>query len=643
MTRFILIITSIVFSSASFSLSLTQQREVYSEAKSLQEQQRWQEANDKLDTIPNYPLTYLLKYQYLKSDFKQQGVAEIQRFIDQNKTHNITNQLQREYLYFLAKHKYWSEFLTFFPHLPRSKALKCFSFQAQMAKGKEDTIWPDVKSSWLSGYSQSNACDSVFQHYLQQGLISQKLIWNRFELAFNSNQQGLMRYLIKLLDGDKKQIASQLYALNNNPKNLATSDLFSRRDNAHYPLLKTLLKRLARADINLALETYYAYETKIPFTFVDEISLKKYFALRILINNEQDLLPWVDKTLPSLGDAGLIEQRIRYAIKYNNWSDIEFWIATLPSNVAKESEGRAWVYWQARTLENKKQFEEANKLYLSIAYERKYYGFLAAQKLGLSYQLNAKIVEPKVTSLRYMQSKLDHIEELNFHQYVDLVKREWESLLKGHDDETQRQLGLYAFDKGWAHLSVLASIRSKSWDAINIRFPEVNPELFLKHTQKYQVPSSYIYAITRQESAFDQYANSPVGARGYMQLMPATAKETANKIGLKSYKQLAQLTEGEINVQLGTAYFDSLLTRYNGNRILATAAYNAGPHRVDRWKQNAKGRDHKALGMDSWVETIPYKETRRYVKNVLAYNVIYQHILKEPMAFFNEQELVAYY
>ncbi|WP_413699995.1 transglycosylase SLT domain-containing protein [Psychromonas sp. KJ10-10] len=643
MVRFLLIITSLVFSTISLALSLKQQREVFSEAKSLQQQQRWAEASDKLATIPNYPLTYLLKYQQLKADFKQQDVAEIQQFVEQNNQYNITNQLQREFLYFLAKHKYWSEFLTFFPSLPRSNALKCYSFQAKMAKGQEDDIWPDVKNTWLSGYSQSNACDSVFKHYLEQDLISQNLIWDRFELAFNKNQYGLMRYLIKLLKGEKKQLASNLYALNNNIKTLAKSDLFTSRDNAHYPLLNTFLKRLARADIAQALETYYAYETKIPFSFADEISLKKYFAFRILINDRQELFPWLDKNLASLGDTGLIEQRIRYAIKYNNWPDIEYWISVLPEDVAKVSEGKAWVYWQARILENKKQFEEANKLYRSIADERKYYGFLVAQKLGLSYQLNAKIVEPKVTSLRNMQARLDHIEELNFHQYVDLVKREWESLLKGRDEETQRQLGLYAFDKGWAHLSVLASIRSKSWDAINIRFPEVKPELFLKNTQKYQVPSSYIYAITRQESAFDQFANSPVGARGYMQLMPATAKETAHKIGLKSYKKQDQLTEGEINVQLGTAYFDSLLKRYNGNRILATARYNAGPHRVDRWKQNAKGRDDKALGMDSWVETIPYKETRQYVKNVLAYNVIYQHILKEPMRFLNDKELGAYY
>jgi len=120
--------------------------------------------------------------------------------------------------------------------------------------------------------------------------------------------------------------------------------------------------------------------------------------------------------------------------------------------------------------------------------------------------------------------------------------------------------------------------------------------------------------------------------------MPKTAKETARKIGLKNYKQKAQLTQGDINVQLGSAYFNMLLKRYQGNRVLATAAYNAGPNRVDRWQGSRKGRAEEGLTMDSWIETIPYKETRRYVKNVLAYNVIYQHLLELPLEFLNAKE-----
>lgn len=613
---------------------------IYSEAKLLQKQNMWSEATKKMASISTYPLNYILEYQKLSSDFSQDEFSEVSAFIEHNKQYKLSNILQREYLYYLASHKYWDDFLTFYPQLPKSSKLKCFYFQAKISQGKESAIWPEVKKVWLTGRSQSDVCDPVFDYYKKQQIISQKLIWQRFKLAYTTNKKKLMNYLIGLMQEDNKQLAKQLYALNKSPKKLVKSTLFSERKHASYPFLIVLLKRLAQIDINLALQTYQTYEKKIPFSFNDEIRLKKYFSYRVLIKNEPLLFAWLDGVLPSLGDVKLIEQRIRYAIKYNNWSDIEQWIAVLPE---ENAQGTTWIYWQARVLEERKQFKEANKLYQKIAGERKYYSFLASQKLGLSYQLNANIVEPKMASLRYLQKDLDHIEELSFHQYNGLVKREWEQLLRGRDSDLQRQLGLYAYDKGWSHLSVVASIRSKSWSAINIRFPEVKPELFSKNALKYQVSSSYLYAITRQESAFDQFANSPVGARGYMQLMPATAKETARKIGLKSYKKKAQLTEDKINVQLGAAYFESLLKRYKGNRILATAAYNAGPHRVDRWKKDQKGRASKALGMDSWVEAIPYKETRRYVKNVLAYNVIYQHVLQKPMVFFNATELAGSY
>ncbi|HEY5715289.1 MAG TPA: transglycosylase SLT domain-containing protein, partial [Psychromonas sp.] len=296
-----------------------------------------------------------------------------------------------------------------------------------------------------------------------------------------------------------------------------------------------------------------------------------------------------------------------------------------------------------RVLENKQQQKQADKLYRKIAKERSYYSFLAVQKLGLDYQLNAKLVSDKSGSLKGMKAELAHIEELVFQQRNALLKREWQALLNNNTTDTQLQLGLYAYQKGWAHLAVLASINSKSWDALNIRFPEVKPGLFTDTATQYQIEPAYIYAIARQESAFDEVARSHAGASGYMQLMPRTAQETAQMIGMKEYKNQAQLREGEINLQLGAAYFDMLLKRYNGNRILATAAYNAGPHRVDRWRANQEGRAEQGLKMDSWIETIPYKETRNYVQNILAYNVIYQHILQKPREFFNKAELNARY
>jgi soluble lytic murein transglycosylase len=132
-------------------------------------------------------------------------------------------------------------------------------------------------------------------------------------------------------------------------------------------------------------------------------------------------------------------------------------------------------------------------------------------------------------------------------------------------------------------------------------------------------------------------AQSPVGARGLMQLMPATAKETAGKLNVP-YRDEQQLFEPLFNLRLGSAYLKRLLDVYDGNRILAAAAYNAGPGRVRRWRDQ---NDRKP--MDVWIEAIPYQETRLYVQNILAFDLIYQHQLQQPLQLVTERELTHAY
>jgi soluble lytic murein transglycosylase len=626
------------FSSFATSLTLSQQRGLYTQAVDLQEQKMWSKALQKTKLIPAYPLTYLLEYQQLKAHFSRNSLFAVQSFIKDNLDRRASYDLQRNYLYYLAENQYWDEYLSFYPQLPDSLNLKCFHFQARLAGDQANQIWTDVQKTWLTGSSLPNACDSVFAYYLDNKQISQALIFQRFHLAYVNNKTSLMSYLITLMDKKNKVLAKQLYVLYKTPTTLLNSPIFNNKEHASHDFLVASIKHLAKKDIELGLNAYLAYERKLSLTSVDQDNLKKYLISRIMSRNAITLFPWLDKTLSALGNVQLTERRIRYAIRLNNWSNIEYWLTQLSE--AKQLDSK-WLYWQARVFEKKQQQSQADKLYQKIATERNYYGFLAAQKLGVDYQFNANIVSGQQQDLDHLQTQLAHIDELYFHQHMSLLKREWRALISNQSNNLQRQLGLFAFQKGWAHLSVVASILSKSWGALNIRFPAAKPQLFYANANRYQLDSSYIYAITRQESSFDEFANSPVGARGYMQLMPQTAKETARKIGLKHYKRRAQLTDGGINIQLGTAYFDSLLKRYKGNRVLATAAYNAGPNRVDRWQGSKDGRAVQGLTMDSWIEAIPYKETRRYVKNVLAYNVIYQHILDKPLEFLKPKEIRA--
>jgi soluble lytic murein transglycosylase len=159
------------------------------------------------------------------------------------------------------------------------------------------------------------------------------------------------------------------------------------------------------------------------------------------------------------------------------------------------------------------------------------------------------------------------------------------------------------------------------WDDLTIRFPIVHQQIIRDRANINNIPSSLIFSIARQESAWEFDAKSRVGARGLMQLMPATAKETAKKAKLRYVKR--KLFEPEYNITLGSHYLNGLLKQYNNNRALAIASYNAGPHRVKQWLKKTKA----SLPLDAWIETIPFKETRKYVQNVLSYEVIYNYRL----------------
>jgi len=172
------------------------------------------------------------------------------------------------------------------------------------------------------------------------------------------------------------------------------------------------------------------------------------------------------------------------------------------------------------------------------------------------------------------------------------------------------------------------------WDDLSIRFPVNYEDIVEKNARRQGLPASLIFAIARQESAWQFDAHSRVGARGLMQIIPATAKETAKTIGVRYSKN--KLFDPAYNITLGSAYIRGLLERFDNNRALAAASYNAGPHRVDQWKAHSKAQ----LPIDIWIDIIPFKETRRYVRNILSYEVIYNYRRGKKRPLLTQDEAI---
>ena len=173
-------------------------------------------------------------------------------------------------------------------------------------------------------------------------------------------------------------------------------------------------------------------------------------------------------------------------------------------------------------------------------------------------------------------------------------------------------------------MAIIGVAQAKYWDDIALRFPMPYSETFSALAGRYKIDTNWARAIARQESAYQPHARSHVGARGLMQLMPKTAQSTAKHHNI-SYKNSSDLYQPETNINIGVAYLAEMQEKFDNNQIYATAAYNAGPHRVKQWlKQRGE------LPVDIWIETIPFSETRRYVMNVMAYHAVYRTLAGQP-------------
>jgi soluble lytic murein transglycosylase len=263
---------------------------------------------------------------------------------------------------------------------------------------------------------------------------------------------------------------------------------------------------------------------------------------------------------------------------------------------------------------------ELQKMTESLAQERDFYGFLASDMLDKEYRLNhhpVAIDEQRLASIKALPA-MARARELMFHQDSLAANREWNQATANFVYDDWLTAAIAAGQWQW-HSKAIASLgRAQYWDDVELRFPLAFEPTIRSAADDNNVDSALLFALARQESAFDASATSPAGAMGLMQVMPATAKSTARKYKIP-YRKSYQLHDPETNIAIASRYYEELLKRYSGSRILASAAYNAGPSRVAQWLNKSDGK----LPFDIWIEVIPYRETRAYVRNILMYSIIY--------------------
>nr|WP_243454181.1 transglycosylase SLT domain-containing protein [Oceanisphaera pacifica] len=583
--------------------------------------------------LNEYPLAIYLDYQYLVNHLSSLRTRQVTDFIAQHPDSLLSDRLEGRYLYRLAREQRWREFLALYPELPNSVALQCAHYRAKWATGDKAIAMAGAKTLWLYGHSRPSSCDPLFSAWHKAGGRTDEDIWQRILLAYNSGENGLVSYLSRQLSTSAQPDAAFLQSLTKKPKQLITGDLVKPQNKRQTQALAQALAKLANTDYAKVMNLYPSYQNQAGLSQPQVAKIEQGLARRLMYNRTREYRSWLDSRLPEMGNDELFELRARVAIWEQDWKSLPQWIARLSSDAQQNSR---WLYWRGRALKAQNKEQASQQAWQQAATHRNYYGFLAAQHLQAPFSLRKKPLVPAISldEARRQWPAVARVEEWQALGKITAARSEWYHLLGKVSKTDGLALGSLALQQKWYDNAIQASIRIKAWDHLDLRFPIVYRDNFQRQAKRLQVSEATLFAIARQESAFYELARSPVGAGGLMQLMPATAKATAKKHGITDFKRASDVYIPNINIQLGSHYFKEMLERYSHNRIAAIAAYNAGPHRIDRWLKNSGSRP-----FDVWVENIPYRETRGYVQNVLAYSVIYQDILGQSQTLITPSEL----
>lgn len=556
----------------------------------------------------DFPLAPYLDYYQLKDQFNKASLQQIQVWLNDHNDTPLTDKLRHHALSFYGRSANWSAVRAVSQGVPSDTGLRCYYYQALLSVDREHAL-RGAREVWLSGQSRPDSCDALFKQMRSLGQLDDELVWQRMLLAFRSNNGGLLSYLRSTISsktyGRRADLLLRLYQLP-----AETRILMPEKNDAQIMLAG--LHRLAEKDPVYArrLTPVMAKRYQLSDEDSDAVLAKAawYSTIRDIDANRE----WLDQYLQNSHSVRLLEQRARRAVTEQNWPQLLHWIDRLP---VQEKNSAHWRYWRARAMQAE-QIEGADLYFELAATERSFWGFLAAQQLDRPYPMREQTPPESSLALNESQQRaLARIEWLLAMREDGMAREEWLYQLRHSDGAELVPLANTALARQWHHFSIETALFSGRRDVLQWRFPVTLLDDFEVAGKHADIDPWLLMAVSRRESAFNPHARSHAGATGLMQLLPATARHVAKKHS-KPLPATADLIVAQTNMTLGALYLSGLLERYQGNRVLALAAYNAGPHRVDRWLTEYQAP------FDVFIESIPYYETREYVQAVLAYRVI---------------------
>ena len=579
--------------------------------------------------LKNSVLEPYVAYYQLRMRLDTASPATVQAFLKRTDDTPVINRMRGEWLKVLGKNQQWQAFMEEYPRLINTEVdVTCYGLSARQALYKEQ-ILPEARALWLSAKGEyPDSCTSLFNAAIARGIISEQDIILRLRGALETGNTSLAQQLSTRLPAQRLN-AQSLQKASADPERYLNNLKLDNPTSAQKMVAMFALQRLAKQIPQLALTQWGKIATH--FTPEEQQYFYGWLGFEAARKHDPRALEW----FKAAGEFPLSEAqlawRARAALRELNWYAVWATIVVMPPLQQRES---IWRYWKARALRELGRAPEAETLFYELSAEYTYYGQLATDELGAasasamvtaSYrpsdvEVNALLAQPAVQrtlALYRMDLRTD-------------AALEWSWAVRKLDDKNLLVAAEVASRNEMYDHSINTADRTVQLHDFTLRYPAPYRDAMQEYIRKNMLEEAWVYGLMRQESRFVTQAKSNVGAAGLMQIMPATARWVAQKLGMRDYR-LALIHQLDTNFKLGTYYMKNVLTSLDNSPLLASVAYNAGPRRARQWQAKV------ALEGAIYTDTIPYDETRNYAKKVMSNTVYYSKLFGQPPRSLKER------
>jgi len=590
-----------------------------------------------LPLVRGHALEPWAAYWELRLRLASASTDEIEAFLQRWKGSYQEDRLRNDWLLLLGERSQWDVFAKVHPQfrMKDDRQVDCYALLAGHHKSSAfpKDVAAQVLRHWNATRAVEEGCTRAAAQLLAYGLILPLDVWRKARLAAEDNRPYAVERVVNIvaphwlsaLRGALKEPSQYLKVATpaKGKKNTA-----SPQQGKQPPELVTLaLVRLAMKDHTQAIRLLGVWEKTLDMEARNWLwGLIGRQAAIALSSDALGLFAKVERNA-DLSDS-MREWKVRAALRAGQWRLVARTIDSMNASQRKDS---TWVYWRARAMlaghPSSKDVAQARALFVSIAGTQGFYEQLALEELG--QRVTPASAPPPLTEAEKTAARTNRgLSRALYAIFLGLRSegvREWNYTTSLHTPGGMGERELlaaadFACEKQVWDRCINTSERTKTVMDMAQRFPTPFRNAVLKRTQEIGLDPAYVYGLIRQESRFIMDARSGAGASGLMQVMPATARWTAQKIGLKDFKR-EHIYDRDTNLTIGTAYLKLALDSFDGSLPLAAAAYNAGPSRPRRW------RNGPVLDAAIWAENVPFNETRDYVKKVLANTVNYAALL----------------